>query len=67
MINTERKVKWCVIYSSHDIRNFKTEKEALSAYPIIENYIRTEYEESVVYRHPEWAPVKNETNKTQVL
>ncbi len=67
MISTERKVKWCVIYGSHDIRNFKTEKEALSACPIIENYSRTEYEESVVYRHPEWVPVKNETNKSQVL
>jgi hypothetical protein len=68
MINMARRIKWCVIYGRHDIRDFKSEQEALKAYPVLKNYKRTEYEESVVYRHPEWEPlVMNETIKPGTL
>jgi hypothetical protein len=56
MIDMSGKIKWCVIYGQHETRNFKSEQEALKAYPVITNYSRTEYAESVVYRHPEWTP-----------
>lgn len=54
MTNMDRAPKWCVIYDEHKIHDFKTEKEALKAYPMIKNYKRTEYPGSVVYRHPQW-------------
>jgi hypothetical protein len=62
MIDMSIKIKWCVIYGQHETRNFKSEQEALKAYPVIRSYSRTEYAESVVYRHPEWEQVKSENN-----
>lgn len=64
---TTGKIKWCVIYGQTDIRDFKSEQEALKAYPAIINYQRTEYEQSVVYRHPVWEVLKKVAANTQPL
>ena len=55
-------IKWCVIYSEYDIRDFRSESEALKAYPDITDYCRTEYEQSIVYRHPQWQSINKKNN-----